>query len=62
MNTDDINTDNSSRPNKLYLWNLAAYVLNVAVIYILGFGFGYLDLPSNGELSSKYQTLVTPVG
>jgi benzodiazapine receptor len=61
MTTDDVNTDNSSsRPNKLYLWNLAAYVLNVAVTYIVGLGF--LDLPSNGELSLKYQTLVTPVG
>lgn len=57
----DVNTDNSSSMlNKLYLWNLAAYVLNVAVTYIVGLGF--LDLPSNGELSLKYQTLVTPVG
>ena len=54
------NRDNSSTSNKLYLWNLAAYVLNVAVTYIVGLGF--LDLPSNGELSLKYQTLVTPVG
>jgi hypothetical protein len=46
--------------NKLYLWNLLAYILNVAVTYIVGLGF--LNLPSNGELSLKYQTLVTPVG
>jgi benzodiazapine receptor len=60
VSTSDVNTDNGSRLNKLYLWNLAAYVLNVVVTYAVGLGF--LDLPSNGELSLKYQTLVTPVG
>jgi benzodiazapine receptor len=60
VNSSNDNTDNSSRLNKFNLWNLAAYVLNVAVTY--GVGTGYLDLPSNGELSLKYQSLVTPVG
>jgi benzodiazapine receptor len=55
-----VNTDNNSRLNKFNLWNLVAYVLNVAVTY--GVGTGYLNTPSNGELSLKYQTLVTPVG
>ena len=67
VNTSDVHADNNNNSrqfnnnnNKLYLWNLFAYVLNVAVTYIVGLGF--LNLPSNGELSLKYQTLVTPVG
>jgi len=40
--------------------NIASYVLNVAVTYGVG-ASGKLG-PSNAEISSKYQTLVTPAG
>ena len=41
--------------------NIVAYLLNVVVTYGIGVG-GILDLPTNDELSAKYQTLVTPIG
>lgn len=41
--------------------NFAAYILNVAVTYGIGVG-GLWNLPSNSELSAKYQTIVTPIG
>jgi benzodiazapine receptor len=41
--------------------NVLAYALNTVVTYGIG-AAGWLNLPSNGELSLKYQTLVTPVG
>jgi hypothetical protein len=41
--------------------NIAAYLLNVVITYGIGVG-GFFDLPTNGDLSKKYQTLVTPVG
>jgi len=41
--------------------NLAAYILNVAVTYGIG-AAGLFGLPTNAELSVKYQTLVTPAG
>jgi benzodiazapine receptor len=53
VNTRPIDASNSR--------NLAAYVLNVAVTFAIGAG-GFLDRPTNGELSLKYQTLMTPVG
>lgn len=45
-----------SRKNYL---NLVAYILNVTLVYGLG-NAGWLGTPDNGELSRKYQTLVTP--
>merc|ERR1712194_841710 len=51
----------STRPplsKKNYL-NLVAYMLNVTLVNGLGNG-GWLGTPNNGELSQKYQTLVTP--
>ena len=50
-----------SRLRCLNLVNMLAYVLNVVVTYGIGVG-GIFDLPTNDELSAKYQTLVTPVG
>ena len=50
-----------SRLGCLHFVNLLAYIVNVFVTYLVGVG-GYMDLPSNSELSQKYQTLVTPVG
>lgn len=54
-------TEESTRPplsKKNYL-NLVAYILNVTLVNGLGNG-GWLGTPNNGELSQKYQTLVTP--
>ena len=51
----------ASRLNCLNYTNIVAYVLNVVVTYGIGVG-GILDLPTNDELSAKYQTLVTPIG
>lgn len=42
--------------------NIAAYVLNTAVTYGIGASGAITDLPTNAELSAKYQTLVTPAG
>ena len=54
-------TSSASRlTNRNYL-NIMAYVLNVVVTYGIGVG-GIFDLPTNDELSAKYQTLVTPIG
>lgn len=39
--------------------NLAAYAANIALVYGIG-NAGWLGTPTNGELSDKYQTLVTP--
>jgi len=51
----------SSKPNALNYLNLVAYIVNVAVTYGLGL-LGLFGASTNGELSEKYQTLVTPVG
>lgn len=40
--------------------NLAAYGLNVVVTYLVGATGLFGTLPTNAELSAKYQTLVTP--
>ena len=54
----------SSGPAKLealnYL-NLVAYLVNILITYGIGVA-GIFNFPTNGELSIKYQTLVTPVG
>jgi len=47
--------------NRYNAVNALAFALNVVVTY--GFGMGMIaDLPSNGELSLKYQTIITPSG
>lgn len=52
--------ENTKAPlnHKNYL-NLVAYILNTALVYGIG-NAGWLGTPDNGELSRKYQTLVTP--
>lgn len=66
-NVETTERDNSNSTNfqddlrGLKWLNLAAYVLNVVVTYGIGVA-GFLNLPTNGELSAKYQTLVTPAG
>lgn len=44
--------------HKNYL-NVLAYILNIALVYGVG-NAGWAGTPDNGELSRKYQTLVTP--
>jgi hypothetical protein len=44
--------------HKNYL-NLVAYIFNITLVYGVG-NAGWLGTPDNGELSDKYQTLVTP--
>lgn len=39
--------------------NLVAFILNITLVYGLG-NAGWLGTPDNGELSDKYQTLITP--
>jgi hypothetical protein len=39
--------------------NLVAYILNITLVYGVG-NAGWLNTPDNGELSRKYQTIVTP--
>jgi tryptophan-rich sensory protein len=59
-----MDTSSSRRTNALgsLPWiNVVSYLVNVAVTYGVGVG-GFLDLPSNSELSEKYQTIVTPIG
>ncbi len=54
-------TDPTPRPKlqTVNYANIVAYVLNLGVTYGVGVS-GYF--PTNGELSAKYQTLVTPAG
>jgi len=59
--TTDKNEDVAVKPslnNKNYL-NLIAYIANITLVYGVG-NAGWLGTPDNGELSRKYQTLVTP--
>lgn len=61
--TPEMSTDVEENPKpklnaKNYL-NLVAYVMNIALVYGVGTA-GLLGTPDNGELSRKYQTLVTP--
>lgn len=55
------NNENSSKVGRLKWINLFAFVLNVAVTYGIGVS-GIFGLPTNAELSEKYQTVVTPAG
>merc|ERR1711865_28084 len=44
-----------------FVWlNLVFYFLNSLATYSIQ--LGWLDLPNNGDISDKYQTLVTPFG
>jgi len=46
--------------HKNYL-NLIAYIFNITLVYGVG-NAGWLGTPDNGELSLKYQTIITPNG
>jgi hypothetical protein len=47
--------------NKLNILNLVFYIINILITYGVG-NAGWLGTPDNGELSDRYQTLVTPNG
>jgi hypothetical protein len=47
--------------NKFNAINLVGYVANAVVVFGVG-SLGWFDRPSNGELSDKYQTIITPAG
>ena len=54
-------SSSSSTLRAVHYANVLAYLANVTVTYIIGIS-GLFGLPTNGELSVKYQTLVTPAG
>jgi len=53
--------DNNERPRLNYknYGNIIMFILNVLFTYGVGTA-GWLDTPGNGELSEKYQTIITP--
>ena len=52
----------SNRELRHLKWiNLVAFTINAAVTYGIGV-MGWFKLPTNAELSEKYQTLLTPIG
>ena len=52
----------SNRELRHWKWiNLVAFTANAAVTYGVG-TMGWFNLPTNAELSEKYQTLLTPIG
>ena len=57
-------TDEDDTPDELRAlkWiNLIAYALNVTITYGIGV-LGLFGLPTNGDLSAKYQSIMTPAG
>lgn len=54
-------SSNDTKPplNRKNYINLIAYILNIVLVYGVG-NAGWLGTPNNGDLSAKYQTLVTP--
>ena len=49
------------RPTLYNVANLVGFIANVVITF--GFGlWGWADRPTNGDLSAKYQTIVTPSG
>lgn len=54
-------TADSRSFNRYNAINLVGYVVNAVVVFGVG-SLGWFDRPSNGELSDKYQTIITPSG
>jgi len=46
--------------NRFNILNLTFYIINSIATYSVQ--FGWVDLPNNGDLSDKYQTIITPFG
>jgi len=46
--------------NRFNILNLTFYIINSIATYCIQ--FGWLPLPNNGDISDKYQTIVTPFG
>lgn len=46
--------------NRFNILNLLFYIINSIATYCVQ--FGWVDLPDNGDLSDKYQTIITPWG
>jgi len=46
--------------NRFNILNALFYIINSIATYAVQ--FGWVDLPDNGELSDKYQTIITPFG
>ena len=59
---EDVDTNKGKKPLnvKNYL-NLVFYIINVIITFGIG-QFGWTGTPDNGELSEKYQTIITPNG
>ena len=51
--------ETKTRLNFINFLNLIAYILNITLVYGIG-NAGWIGTPDNGELSRKYQTIVTP--
>jgi translocator protein len=47
--------------NRFNVINLIGFIINAVVVFGVG-SLGWFDRPSNGELSDKYQTIITPAG
>jgi len=48
-----------ARLNHKNILNLIAFIANIVLVYGIG-NAGWIGTPTNGELSDKYQTIVTP--
>eukprot|EP00751_Fragilariopsis_kerguelensis_P024678 CAMPEP_0170877478 /NCGR_PEP_ID=MMETSP0734-20130129/30356_1 /TAXON_ID=186038 /ORGANISM="Fragilariopsis kerguelensis, Strain L26-C5" /LENGTH=327 /DNA_ID=CAMNT_0011259803 /DNA_START=90 /DNA_END=1073 /DNA_ORIENTATION=+ len=59
-NNDDDTVVVDTSFNRFVWLNLLFYILNSLATYSIQ--LGWIDLPNNGDLSDKYQTLVTPFG
>merc|ERR1712194_465258 len=46
--------------NRFNILNITFYIINSIATYSVQ--FGWVDLPNNGDLSDKYQTIITPWG
>jgi len=46
--------------NRFNVLNLSFYIINSIATYCIQ--FGWLPLPNNGDISDKYQTIITPFG
>jgi len=55
------NANGISSYNKFNFTNLIAYLVNCFVTFAIG-TFGLFNRPTNGDISDKYQTIVTPFG